>query len=449
MVHDDANNLKHNLVLPTLLFASLGAMSWAVRGCSGYGGSAGCLFAGVLWGAAWWFIAREPGPVQSRRYTSGWIILALCVGFYIAGGRGWAQWWTLYEGRLQTNASKNEFVDIAPIYGYAWVFLSAVPWAGIGACMLAWCGDAARPNNGKEWLLWIAKWILRIGSGYVGARLALYLFAEYPNVFLPIYGQIEDRYKDLVANPNLRRMMNDNRSATMHLGLYLGFLMFEVLRRDWRNVTLIATVGLINGVGWALFMNFARVSAFGFNWWRVWESSGGISIGIAYGVAYYLVNRPLNEAQGAQLGDQLTDRWPNLERFGAYLGLLLGVLLSVRNGLKGWANIYLGNEDYWSSVFWRVIGPILIAAFVWLLGATIRAAQLHRKPAPVFPRAYAITWAVLIVMNILAQLVTSSPRHWTELVFAFYYLVLLGATGLIVHYYHLGHQKTAKTDIGQ
>src|SRR5207244_8708420 len=57
-------SLTHDLFLPTLLFAALGGMTWAVRGCSGYGAAAGCLFAGVTWGAAWWFIAREPAAQQ-------------------------------------------------------------------------------------------------------------------------------------------------------------------------------------------------------------------------------------------------------------------------------------------------------------------------------------------------------------------------------------------------
>ena len=63
------HDLVHNLLLPTLLFASLGGMTWAVRGCSGFGAANGCLFAGVTWGTAWWFIAREPGAQQPRRYS--------------------------------------------------------------------------------------------------------------------------------------------------------------------------------------------------------------------------------------------------------------------------------------------------------------------------------------------------------------------------------------------
>src|SRR5437899_2394431 len=61
-------------------------MVWAVRGCSGFGAMKGCIFAGVTWGTAWWFIARDPIGPQSRRYSSAWIILALAAGIGISGG---------------------------------------------------------------------------------------------------------------------------------------------------------------------------------------------------------------------------------------------------------------------------------------------------------------------------------------------------------------------------
>lgn len=216
--------LTHDFLLPTALFAALGAMTWAIRGSSGFGGAMGCVFAGVVWGAAWWFMAREPGSVQSRRYTSGWIILAMTFGVGISGARGWAQWSTMFEGRLQTNTVIGEFVPVSPVYGFVWLFIAGMPWAGVGACMLAWCGDAKHPADAREWALWCGKWLLRIGCGYAGVRLALYLFDARPDIFLPLYNSIESRYHDLDANPNLRRMMNDNRSAITHMGMYLGFL---------------------------------------------------------------------------------------------------------------------------------------------------------------------------------------------------------------------------------
>src|SRR5215831_18636864 len=60
-------DFAHDLILPTVLFAALGAMTWSVRGCSGFGAMNGCVFAGVTWGTAWWFIARDPCGPQPRR----------------------------------------------------------------------------------------------------------------------------------------------------------------------------------------------------------------------------------------------------------------------------------------------------------------------------------------------------------------------------------------------
>src|SRR5512140_1415517 len=98
MVYQKRLELTHDLILPTLLFAALGGMTWAVRGCSGYGAMAGCLFAGITWSTAWWFIARVSGPKQSRRYASGWIVLALALGIAISGNRGWMQWPSFFDG---------------------------------------------------------------------------------------------------------------------------------------------------------------------------------------------------------------------------------------------------------------------------------------------------------------------------------------------------------------
>ena len=171
-------------------------------------------------------------------------------------------------------------------------------WAGLGACLLAWCGSR-RPF--PAWL-----WAVRLGCGFGAMYVALFLFRHLPEVFLPLYSTLKAQYQDFQSNPNLRRLVNDNRAAIAHLGLYLGFLLFEVGRRDWKNVKLILTVGLLNGLGWALCQNWqwaARVwPEAQFNFWRCWESSGGISIGIAYGVAFYLANNRMPEPELAAQG---------------------------------------------------------------------------------------------------------------------------------------------------
>ena len=144
---------------------------------------------------------------------------------------------------------------------------------------------------------------MRILCGIGMACLARALFDHLPEVFLPLYKSMPAQYADAHANPNLRRLVNDNRAAITHLGLYLGLLLFEAARKDWRSVKLIATVGLVNGLGWAACQNWrwaagVSPSTANFNFWRCWESSGGISIGLAYGLAYYWANRRCRKRNG-------------------------------------------------------------------------------------------------------------------------------------------------------
>src|ERR1044071_1206740 len=485
------NNLATDLFLPTLLFAALGGMTWAVRGCSGFGAVNGCVFAGITWGAAWWFIAREPGMFQSRRYASGWIILALTVGIGLSGGRGWMQWPSFFNGHLQTDTPAGKWVPIPRTYGFIWLFIAGVPWAGIGACLLAWCGSN-RPT--RAW-----QWALRLGCGFGASYLALYLFNHFPEFFLPLYKSLKAQYLDYQANPNLRRLTGDNRAAIRHLGFYLGFLLFEAGRKDWKNVKLILTVGIVNGLGWALCQNWqwaSRVWPEGhFNFWRCWESSGGISIGIADGLAYFLVNRRMSDDEIAKqspglAGGRINVEWlvvyillllalslffvpalhgtwgiiyftvaaafgvvyffqyrhdsgtpdgedPNLERFGAYLGLLLGLGMSIRNGLKGWFNIYVGNERHWDSLLWQIAGPVFLVALMAILIRLLWRPLPRNFQGDTFRHSYRLIWIVLIVQNLIAQLITGPHSSWPETAFSIYYVVLFFITAVIVYHFYI------------
>ena len=563
MINQRRCDLTHDLFLPTLLFTAMGGMTWAVRGCSGYGASAGCIFAGVMWGAGWWYLAHESRGPQTRRYSSAWIILAVTVGIGFSGARGWMQWHFLFEGRLSTNYSKGEYTPISTSYGFLWMFIAGMPWAGLGACLLAWCGSLREMRA--------CQWVLRIALGVGGAYLGRYLFDTYPEYFLPLYSSIESQYKDLDANPSLKRMINDNRQAIFHMGYYLGFLSFEFYRKDWKNVVLILTVGILNGMGWALFQTWKWAPGIwkdaNFNWWRCWESSGGLSIGFAFGIAYFLVNRRMSDREMAIVAARRslagpnfewlvvlcglasysgmflrgqTDGWaayclsaleifavmyylgnrpdslessepsnpsfwskvctkpdwpaiviavanisilflprrigfqyglaltaaislvgalwywanrtkydeerklatpesgdPNLERMGLYLGLLFGLGHSARSGLKGWFNIYLGNEDYWSRVLWNIMGPLFV------IGVIAIVIQIQFRPLPIryrgvlFPHSYAAIWLVLIVQNVLGQLVTGPPSNWMEIQFGIYYIQLFLITAVIVAHYRV------------
>lgn len=492
MSGNSRRDLTHDLFLPTILFGALGGMSWAVRGSAGFGSMKGCIFAGVLWGAAWWFISRESGTRQSRRYASGWIILALTVGVGVAGDRGWMQWRSFFNERLYTNYGQGEFIPIDRSYGFLWLFLAGIPWAGLGACLLAWCG-AGRPT--RAW-----QWAVRIGCGFAGAYLLVYLLKGFPGFFLPLHDTLESKYNATNTDPefskNVFKLARDTREGLTHLGFYLGFLVFEIIRRDWKNVTLILTVGLFNGAAWSLFQNWQWADKVwlgaSFNWWRCWESCGGISIGVAYGVAYFLVNRRMSDeeitrrdtriAGGVGSGEWLAvylglilvlyyfiveelRGWgiaylavaavfgiayhlrsrgraadlqsaaedPNLERFGAYSGALFGVFLSLTNGIRGMAVVYQQNEDEWRTFLWYLFGPTMLIGFalvgLWIL---LRPRDSMKE---VFPHAAPLVGGVIVVQNLIAQGITGPPSQWNETVFNIYYgLLFLVTAPILLHY---------------
>jgi hypothetical protein len=193
---------------------------------------------------------------------------------------------------------------------------------------------------------------------------------------------------------------------------------------------------LLNGAGWALLQNWSWAKRIWpearFNFWRCWESSGGINIGIAY----FLVNRRIREP-GRSLAQASTgSASPNLERFGAYLGLMLGLGLSIGCGLKGWANIYLGNENDWNAILWKVFGPLLILGFL-ALRLQLRFRGLPRGfKGDLFPHADRLIWLVLITQNMLAQLVTGPWSSWNEVAFSLYYVLLFAISAVIIHHYH-------------
>ncbi|HEX4070304.1 MAG TPA: hypothetical protein VHX68_04025, partial [Planctomycetaceae bacterium] len=153
----------HDFVLPTLLFAALGAMTWAVRGTAGASAMNAHIAPGLTWGVAWWYLAHDPGGGQPRRYASGWIVFAVTVGFALAGNRGWVQWANFFEGHLITNRAHNQWVPISRSLGFLWMFLAGAGWAGLPACFLAWCGER-RPLRAWEWTVRLA---CGMGAGYL------------------------------------------------------------------------------------------------------------------------------------------------------------------------------------------------------------------------------------------------------------------------------------------
>ena len=125
-------------------------------------------------------------------------------------------------------------------------------------------------------------------------------------------------------------------------------------RRDWKNVILISTVGLVNGLGWALFQNCKWAAQVwpgaSFNFWRCRECSGGISIGIALGVANYFVNRK-------ETGEDKAARERRLDTYVCQGSLLAAGLLL----LVGWTEFWPAARDLRQDL----LGVTSSASDVW------------------------------------------------------------------------------------
>ena len=177
----------------------------------------------------------------------------------------------------------------------------------------------------------------------------------------------------------------------------------------------------LDGAFWALLLS-------GGLWGRIY-----LGLGLVFGVAYYLLRRGAYVAEPAPPTAAYGD--PNLQRLGLYLGLLYGLGLSLRNGLKGWFNIYRENEEYWSMVLWQVLGPCFLVCLVALFSWTLLRPLPRNFRGDLFPHATGLIWLVLVVQNVIAQLITGPLNEWNEFAFSIYYVLLFAITAVIIMHY--------------
>ncbi len=343
-------------LLAMLLFASIGAITWAIRGTGGWGGMDGTILPGMSWGLLWCYLCHRKG-IDARE-----IPLWLGLGIALGGELGYGQYVSWIQSMFNVG---DEVISVAPWIGYVWFAICGIGWAAPGAIALGW----ALSKNVS-----LATWLVRLVLP-VGLALAMRLVIQarpwlfFPNWDLAIYTASADDSLEQAASTaaqmrmiqvwfaaalltvltwaitkivrrshwwvygvcvvavvctiillvplsewlffpsdglgivhdglgrHLRRTVYTNSQNAIVLAWWTGAMLVAVVQRDWHTVTAGAVIGGGFGVGFPL----AAVWCLGYtyapkyiDWWKIWELNSGFYLGLLYVVVMYRTLRQID-----------------------------------------------------------------------------------------------------------------------------------------------------------
>ncbi len=346
----------HRIRVPTgeivwamLLFSSMGAITWAIRGTGGWNGIDGTFVPGLTWGVLWWYVCWRKG-IDARG-----IPLWLGLGVAMGGELGYGQYVSWIRGMFNAG---DEVIHIEPWIGYAWFALCGIGWAAPGGIALGWAlagrqslgvwlvrivipfgaafltriavqtwpalffphwdpglyrpteiggvdPDAAAAIQRNMSLMWIAAGLLcviawvasrqdsvsvRISGGIliaalVAATALLLPFAQW--LFFP--GDQLGLFDGPLGRHHGRTVYTNSQNAIV-VGWWLGAILVAGIGRD--RHTLFS--GLVLGLGFGVGFPLAAVWCLGYvhapnliDWWKMWELNSGFYLGLLYVVVLY------------------------------------------------------------------------------------------------------------------------------------------------------------------
>ena len=266
------------LWFPMLLFGSIGAITWAIRGTGGWGGVDGTLVPGMTWGLLWYWLCCRKG-IDARG-----VPLWLGLGIAIGGELGYGQYVSWIQGKFNVG---DEIIPISPWIGYAWFVVSGIGWGAPGGIVLGWA------LSGKaSFHRWLVRLLIPVGIGFLGwllVRSCPWLF--FPNYGLDLYAGELDRH--------LSRTVYTNTQNFVVVAWWVGALLVGALQRDRATLTVGALIGGGFGVGftvgalWCLGYSCAPGYV---DWWKMWELNAGFNLGLLYVLALYWATRQVDKA---------------------------------------------------------------------------------------------------------------------------------------------------------
>lgn len=386
----------HEFLLPILLFGSAGAITWAIRGTSGWGGIDGTVVPGLTWGLLWYYLCLRKG-IDARG-----LVLWLGLGIALGGELGYGQYVSWIQGKFNAG---DVVLPISPVLGYAWFAICGIGWGAPGGIVLGWALGAKAS---------IARWAVRtflmcilfvflfnlgtpiLGSGmidWVGERVArAYPALLFPNAHLGVYGGELDKHLARTVYTNTQ-----NAAALLWWGTAMLIAAFQ------RERATLVCGGLIGG-GFGLGFMLSALWCLGYqyaptfiDWWKMWELNAGFNLGLLYAIAMYWAVRQvdrLHDSHDAQMqrnGIKGPKREWDTTVFMAIAGFVLifvagfeyffwtGLLLSLFYGFALLISVWLAGGEEAPSRVRACRRNVLLAFSVFLLlfilfhGATSRA----------------------------------------------------------------------------
>jgi hypothetical protein len=390
----------------------MGAYYWAIRGTTGYGGETGGMLAGFGWALLWYGFSQTGEGAARRPYGRPWLLLAITLGIAFGGFTGYGVYISWLNGRHYLNYPELPRA-VAPWTGYAMLFLCGLHWGGNTGCAMAWCAPE-RPLRARDWMV-------RIACGVAGAVGAGIFVRVFPQLFLPFYSE------GIYSVPEYKtclRAQDSIRNIAPHVGLFLGFLAFEIARRDRRAVAMILTLGLGFAIPFAAggYWQTFHDAPLKLGWWKNWEMSIGLGGGLAFGAAFWCFNRP-----GAAIPAPLGPKARAFFRSGLPLWLpSVAVLQGLYDGV-----CQIHGADPTTLGYAAVLGlPTIVLLAAWAWRRFSESPEAASAPYRLSFRAI----AVLQILIILAGVAVTIPLEWrlANTVLAALYAGYLGISAILL-----------------
>lgn len=279
----------HDFWLPVLIFGSIGAITWAIRGSAGWGGVDGTVVPGLMWGLLWYFLCFRQG-IDARG-----IVFWLGMGLALGGELGYGQYVSWIQGRFFVG---DEIIPISPWIGYVWFGICGIGWAAPGGILLGWAlGKNVTP---RQWLvrtLLLGVLLVLLFAwpfiDWLSAQLArIWPYLLFPHADSGLYTGALDKHLARTVYTNTQ-----NFAVLLWWGLAL---LVTVFQKD--RVT--RFTGLVLGGGFGLGFLQSAVWCLGYSsapkfidWWKMWELNAGFNLGVLYAIVLCWAIRQVDSHQ--------------------------------------------------------------------------------------------------------------------------------------------------------